>query len=138
MFFALCMHSIFNIAAATNLNTINSIEDLQWKSRIILIYAYDDAKSYAQVLNEQDAHIEERHIHWFILDVNKVYSNYNGALVDDFHKITKQKYFSQNEIAIKLIGKDGYVKASYDTLDLDSIYNLIDSMPMRQMEMHNK
>ena len=39
---------------------------------------------------------------------------------------------------IILIGKDGGIKMEKEEFDLSAIYELIDSMPMRQQEMNIK
>lgn len=138
LFFNLCILAVLSVVAHANENALNSIQDLQWESRIILIYTHDNAKLYTQVLNEQAIEIDDRHIHWFVLESDTIDSNYTGEITNQFYRLTRENYFSDNFAGIKLIGKDGFVKASYEELELDSIYSLIDSMPMRQMEMQQQ
>jgi hypothetical protein len=50
-----------------------------------------------------------------------------------------QKKLSIDDNTIVLLGKDGYVKAKWRrTVDPQTIFKIIDSMPMRQSEMRNR
>ena len=58
----------------------------------------------------------------------------------DFIKSIRSIYAkeTQQTIQVILIGKDGEVKKRNNKLELDALYSLIDTMPMRKQEMHEK
>lgn len=58
----------------------------------------------------------------------------------DFIKSIRSTYAkeTQQTIQVILIGKDGEVKKRNNKLELDALYSLIDTMPMRKQEMHEK
>ena len=65
-------------------------------------------------------------------------TNYPGKVDPRLGSWIREKYFTPPpaETAFVLIGKDGGVKSRGETLDLDSMFDLIDSMPMRRAEMN--
>lgn len=111
---------------------LKDLSDLQWQSRLILVR--DSADAVARLEAERDA-IDERDILWFVLTPTGVISNYAGSLAQDFSLRLRKSYFGDAETRVILIGKDGGIKAREATLDLDALFALIDSMPMRRREM---
>jgi hypothetical protein len=112
---------------------LESLKDLQWEKRIILVRENDD--DAGRQLRDAVDTINERDVVWFRLRNGKIETNYEGELAEDlFDKLTTI-YFEKFDANVFLIGKDGTVKSKDDKLDLTNYFGLIDSMPMRQQEM---
>ncbi len=124
--------------AETSNSELENINQLRWENRIVVVYSQSTPEEIVALLSSRVTDIDDRDIYWFVLDNKQLYTNYIGNVDASFYQITREKYFPHQEAEIKLIGKDGYVKASYKTLDLNVIFALIDTMPMRQMEMHQQ
>jgi len=118
-------------------DAIHSVEAFQWLHRIILIKE-DIAcnKQYAQSLANSKAAIDDRHILWFLICDGEMQTNYAGELDDHFMGNISEDYFVRDDVNVILVGKDGGVKRRTDSLNLDELFALIDSMPMRQSEMN--
>lgn len=112
---------------------MKSLEDLKWKNRIILVREEDD-KGLQQLLDSKDK-ITERDIIWFRSNGEKIETNYDGELPEDFTETLEKDYFKKYESNTLLIGKDGTVKSKDEKLNLKNYFGQIDSMPMRQREM---
>ncbi len=132
----LLLISIF-IHAPKDATAMENIQELHWKNRVILIQT-EDVDDYISLLQEADSQIRDRHILWFILTSKEVLSNYPGSIGLTFLKQTKSKYFSAENREVVLIGKDGGVKRRASSLQLQELFDLIDTMPMRRQEMSNK
>ena len=117
---------------------IESIKQFKWNSRIILIRPLNDLEANLSTLRKADSEIQDRHINWFIFSQGDVYTNFKGDLTEDFQKNTVDNYFSDDMFGIILIGKDGGIKKRAEYLNLKSIFELIDSMPMRKIEMEKQ
>ena len=116
---------------------LNSIEQLNWKNRIILIWNDGDIEKLRDEFSLNDYEIKDRHILWFIIKEKLVYSNFKGKISNSFLDSINTKYYTKNA-NILLIGKDGQIKDISQELYLKDIYRLIDGMPMRQFEMKRK
>ena len=114
--------------------TLDSIDQLRWSSRVILVKIHNDDRQTLTLLENAEEEINERHINWFVFSRETFYSNFNNRIGKDFRSQTLSQYLEADD-SVVLLGKDGYVKLKSDTLDLEKIFELIDSMPMRQMEM---
>ena len=125
----------FTLASESYLNTINQ---LKWDNRIILVRSSNNLDDILTALKQADDEIIDRHIQWFVFSDDGVYTNYEGNISASFIKATIDKYFPDNESDIILIGKDGGIKKRTNDLNLSAIFDLIDSMPMRQIEMENQ
>jgi hypothetical protein len=112
-----------------------SIQDFKWENRILIINLKTDPDRLISILKEHDADIQDRQIYWFILNEGGNYTNYAGGLDKEFYNVTHKKYFTGMTGEVLLVGKDGYIKERYKGLNLNAIFELIDSMPMRQLEM---
>lgn len=114
--------------------TLDSIDQLRWSSRVILVKIDDDDHQTLTLLENAEQEINERHINWFVFTRNTFYSNFKNRIGRDFRSQTLSQYLGADDRVV-LLGKDGYVKLKSATLELEKIFALIDSMPMRQMEM---
>ncbi len=125
------MHS-FNMAA-------QDLSNYTWKNRIVILYENDtntaDVKSALQIIDNNTSKFTERDILVFVYKDNVFYS-VNRKATD----IKKLDILPNTNDGYILIGKDGGIKskASYP-FNLEQLFNLIDSMPMRKSEMrYNK
>jgi hypothetical protein len=119
-------------------NEFSMIEDYRWSHR--LIFVFTDAKNQLELVEQLIAEkkaINERDIRWFCWSSEGLRTNETGikdreALQQDLLRYREHKK-AANEVV--LVGKDGGVKLRAKELDLDEIFRLTDSMPMRQAEM---
>jgi hypothetical protein len=109
----------------------------RWDYRIILVATTSEkAKGFISEFKERKESIDERHVLWFVLDEESLATNHPGSLGKDFRGRVFESYFGgRGETQVRLIGKDGGVKAKDEKLDLGALFGRIDSMPMRQAEM---
>lgn len=116
---------------------MQSIQGFEWQHRIILIKeeVTCDEQVTATLLSAKAA-IDERHILWFLICNEQLQTNYSGALGEQFVANTIDGYFIRDDVTVILIGKDGGIKRRTDSLNLDELFALIDSMPMRQSEIN--
>ena len=118
---------------------LNSLEQLQWEHRVIIINTNThDSKSIEETIRTQKPEIDDRHIVWFIVsrqaETIDITSNYLGTLSRSFHKEVVS-FVNEDHKRVTLIGKDGGIKAQSSSLNLNDIFALIDTMPMRISEM---
>jgi hypothetical protein len=115
-----------------------TLNDLQWKHRIIITLSNDPemSDSLRQQLQDRTSEIDDRDIIFFLISPASVISNSEYLLsLEDQADLIRDYYRNPEQLKVLLIGKDGGVKMEADKFDLDSIFRLIDSMPMRQREM---
>ena len=122
----------------SNNSHLESINQLKWDNRVILVRSMNNLEDILSALKIADSKIQDRHINWFVFSQSDIYTNYEGDIAESFQKDTVDKYFSADGFSIVLIGKDGGIKEKTKTLNLNAIFELIDSMPMRQIEMENE
>jgi len=116
--------------SATRSKALESISELQWSNRVLLIFGGND---YIPQLNAQLDEINERHIKWFLFNEESVTSNHVDDITKEFVSSVSSRYKSEGTVLV-LIGKDGGVKSRRAEFDLPLIFELIDSMPMRLEE----
>lgn len=117
------------------------LEPFRWEQRIILVSAPQaESESLLARLKAAEAEINERDIHWFVFTTESSATNYQSGLPADFRADVMGRYFKDagGATQVRLIGKDGGVKLREETLNIDRIFALIDTMPMRQAEMRRK
>ena len=120
------------------------LTQFQWKNRLLLIFAPDDNDSLFKKLQSeiiaQEAEVEDRDMIVFeLLELGS--SRMNRALLDQSKVDSIRRHFSvpQRSFRVILIGKDGGIKLKRDDqIDLETIFELIDSMPMRKDEIRQK
>lgn len=116
---------------------LESINELEWNSRVILVRTTSEPAGILNDLKFFEQEIQDRHIDWFIFFDSKIKTNYQGDLHEKLYSNTANQYFVDIKTNVVLIGKDGTIKQRREQLDLQSIFELIDMMPMRQLEMKN-
>ena len=117
-------------------NKIISLDQLAWKNRLILAKV-NNFQKHESIFKQYEDAVQERNIAWFILHDNNLHSNLrlnaSTVLISQISRILQD---DQSETFL-LIGYDGEIKARYNGLEISRIFELIDSMPMRQYEMAN-
>tara|TARA_Y100000588_G_scaffold67460_1_gene68320 strand:- start:8821 stop:9264 length:444 start_codon:yes stop_codon:yes gene_type:complete len=112
----------------------DSLNKYLWEHRIVLIFSKNKNNSMfveqKQQFSNLNAETQERDL--IFLDI---FNNSNSK-----HKHLKNKYNPESSnFKILLIGKDGEIKLqSLKVITHDKIFSLIDSMPMRQMEIQKR
>lgn len=129
LFTLLLAHGVF---AADN-TTLNKLEQLQWQNRVILVFS-DRVDHYQQVFDDAESQVKDRDIVWFIIDGKQVITNYSGKLSDRFGPLLHQQFKTASQEVI-LIGKDSGVKLQGQAYPIKSLFDEIDTMPMRIREM---
>lgn len=116
-------------------STLQALEQLQWHHRIILVQCETQAcqQTSAEQLKEASSEIQERHIVWFVSTSEELMTNVPVAIGERLYSFITSEVWGRPQIL--LIGKDGEVKATTDAFELESLFKLIDQMPMRQAEM---
>ena len=115
--------------------TAQQLSDFKWKNRVLIITNSpthtNDFKKALQVIKDSSKEIEQRDLIILIYKQDNLYN------LDD-----KEVLFKNSNTTIKhlngflLIGKDGGIKSKQPyPLQLEEIFELIDSMPMRRAEM---
>ncbi len=129
---------IFTTSIFQPLYALDRIDELMWDSRIILVRALVESEETLKIFRELDYEIYDRDIYWFVFKEKGIETNYKSKIEESFRSETLKTYFSDTETNVVLIGKDGYIKQKLKYLDLQEIFDLIDTMPMRQLEMREK
>jgi hypothetical protein len=114
--------------------TISSFEDLRWKKRIILVYENENIHNLRNALENAEEQLSNRDVLWFLLKEGKITSNSQLSWDDGLYQRIENKYFPEERNKVILIGKDGRTKSISTKLVLNSLMSLIDSMPMRRLE----
>ena len=126
---------LFTICTFQPINALENINELEWSSRIILIRAFGESNEVLNAVRRLDNEIKDRNIYWFVFIEKNIETNYKGEIQMKFHRDTLKAYFSDAETNVVLVGKDSGIKQKSKHLDLQDIFDLIDTMPMRQLEM---
>lgn len=108
----------------------------RWKHRVLVIDADRLDTHPAEQLAARTAGVMERHIIWYVLEGNQVTTNAE-AVPDEAFAAALRTYFQRTELAVVILGKDGGIKRVDERLNLESVFALIDGMPMRRREMRD-
>lgn len=114
-----------------------NISDFKWKNRIIVLYENDtnanEVKSALEIIDTNASKYTERDIRVFVYKDDVFYNTNRKAT-----GIKKSDILPEIFKGYILIGKDGgiKVKAPYP-FNLENLFLLIDSMPMRKSEMRS-
>ena len=121
-------------------NTID-LSEYQWKNRLLLLFTPSiDGPGYVKLredLSRQEGEVVDRDLLVFhILESGETKLG-NSPLAESSGDYLKEKFsIKPGTFTVLLIGKDGGVKLRReDRVELDEIFSLIDTMPMRQREM---
>ncbi|PYE28478.1 uncharacterized protein DUF4174 [Rhizobium sp. PP-CC-3A-592] len=120
--------------------TSGNLHDLQWEKRVLVIFS-DPAgtKSDSQLralMGDKDA-LRQRDLAIFTVDGNDVRPEFGSDVVPQAHMLRKELGCAPGTFSLVLVGKDGHVKSRFDdVVDPNVLFAEIDSMPMRQAEIH--
>ena len=117
---------------------LESLNDLRWKNRIILVSHPTSCETEITRLRKADAEVLDRDILWFALCPNELTTNFTGTIGESFSADLIKTYFGEDRTGAVLIGKDGGIKNQAKSLNLIALNQQIDTMPMRQEEMREK
>ena len=122
------------IRSSMNIHDINNLSDLKWKYRPLIISS-PNISTQLTISNKQ---LIERNIAVINIKNNISYLN-NMPMSHAFLNSVNKKIDSLNKnIKIILIGLDGNIKKKYsEDININQIFQDIDSMPMRIHELNN-
>ncbi|MBE17587.1 MAG: hypothetical protein CMH79_02385 [Nitrospinae bacterium] len=111
----------------------NTLNKYLWKNRIVLIFSKNHKHSLFLKQKREFSNLKSEIAERDLIFIH-VFNNSNSK-----NKFLKNKYNSESsDFKILLLGKDGGIKLeSFELITHEKIFSLIDSMPMRQMEMMN-
>lgn len=119
-----------------------SLRNYQWQHRIVLIFTPSERSlAYQQQMEQWNVKgIRERDI-----KIVKVLGRESGQIDErrisraSVEQLRQQFKVAPEDFAIILVGKDGTEKQRSQTpVDPATIFQVIDAMPMRQQEMHDR
>lgn len=119
----------------------NPLQDLQWKNRILIIQTDTTLKTISLLLKEQENALNDRDL--ITINLSKKSTKLtNGVELSEKERAalrSKFKLTNSKKSQFILIGKDGGEKTRQsNTLNLQELFALIDTMPMRKAEIRNK
>ena len=119
-----------------NHNKINSLDDLKWKYRVLVLNQVDTS-NYKKKEHKHNPGLEDRDLLVIHLRDGKALFGHK-KLSSIFFKSLKRELKDYDDKAI-LIGKDGSIKHVY-SLDIDysKIFYDIDQMPMRRFQLKRR
>jgi len=116
------------------------LQDLEWQSRPLLIFApdYSDSRwlTMRNQLNQYSCDLDDRNLVLGII-YTKGESTISGQLISENYnrELRQQFHIAEQDFIVILLGKDG--KERYRTHEvpvLANLFSLIDQMPMRRIE----
>jgi hypothetical protein len=109
-----------------------------WKNRLLLL-SEADGETFEEIVRVLEASkgIAARDLVWMVFHNGQIASNADLASPDSLYRWAVHTLFKTGK-NILLIGKDGGIKARFDHLSLDEVYQVIDGMPMRRREMRER
>ena len=121
-----------------------NLSQFQWKNRLLFLFGPGSSEPALETLKKQiqmlPAEMADRDLVVFEIYQSGI-SRMDEAVLDASASQSLRQHFRvpDNGITIILVGKDGGVKLKrHHPVDLQDIFGLIDSMPMRQNEMQQK
>ena len=125
-----------------SIDTLENLSDLKWKYRILIISDAQNEiylKEKMNNISKYSQDIIDRDLIIFYENNENIY--YNSTLVSKSLRESIMSLTSQYQIDRKmiLIGKDGGVKKVFSQSDqIYKVFDLIDTMPMRKIEMRRE
>ena len=112
----------------------SELSSFKWSNRVVVVNEIAKVDAILALFEENKSRINDRDIIWLVFKGNRTFTNFSGSLPNSLIDSVKNRY-KMGIGTVILIGKDGGLKASFDHLDLETIFSKIDAMPMRQGEM---
>jgi hypothetical protein len=134
--------AVSSIPPAAATSEIN-LSDYRWKHRLLFIFAPSTTDATFLALDKRLAQsaleIEDRDMIIFRIFENSPSRVSDKPLLPGDDEALRRRFgIETGRFTVVLVGKDGGVKlVAHRNADLQSIFNLIDSMPMRQQEMRD-
>ena len=132
------------IICATSETLSMDLTQFQWKNRMLFIFAQDGNhplfKDLQSQVVAQKAEVDDRDLIVFEVPAQGP-ARMNTNPLDQMEADSIRNHFAipSDEFSLILVGKDGGIKLKRnDQVDLREVFELIDSMPMRQNEMRQK
>ena len=113
------------------------LDKYTWKNRILLIFSYDAefAEEQKKLLTQDRSGLVDRDMILFGFNEDTPPFSLDPSI--ELDKLRKSLSIENNTIV--LFGKDGGIKAKWETLvGAQTIFDIIDAMPMRQREMKER
>lgn len=124
------------IASTTNGFAMDSLAELKWNKRILVLFAEDGSsrlKQQVDLLKNRTPEMDDRDMLVLQVSETDVKSVYGEAPRLDAAALRAEAGIAGSDFTAVLIGKDGGEKLrSNDVLKEKDIFDLIDSMPMRR------
>ena len=143
--FAVIFFTLVSLTVWTPQETLSmDLTQFQWKNRLLFIFAEEASdpsfkKLQSQII-AQKAEVDDRNLIVFEVPAQGPARMNNIPLNrKDADSIRNHFAMSSDAFSLILVGKDGGIKLKRsDQVDLTEVFELIDSMPMRQREMRQK
>ena len=129
---------------ATAHSADTSLEQYRWKHRLLLLFSTEqrdhDYMAFVESLTAARAEVQGRDLIVFhLFDEGPSRVDTQPLSAEDVQRLKKRFRIDTGKFTVLLIGKDGGTKlVRRQKVDLQEIFDLIDSMPMRQQEMREK
>ena len=131
----------FGATMAVDAADNDPLRELRWENRVLLVFATSMADAEVTemqtVADASRAELADRDLvfGWVLSEGD---SRVDGQPVSSAYakQIRDRSGFASDAFGVVLVGKDGSIKARYEGVpDIDSVFALIDGMPMRRREM---
>lgn len=146
------MRYFFNIFITLTLAAIvmvslsmgHDLEIYRWKNRILLVFSPTDAdpafKAFDQSISRQISEVKHRDLIVLrIFETGPSFIEEKPLPHEDVENLQTRFRVKPGRFSVILVGKDGGIKLlREDQAELKEIFDLIDTMPMRQQEMKQK
>lgn len=119
----------------------NPLQELRWKSRVLLIFAGSMADDEARSMQAQadasiDGLVDRDLVLGWVLNEEASQLGERTLSKDYAERLRARVGSCADAFCVVLLGKDGGIKARYqDVPDMEEVFSLIDGMPMRRREM---
>jgi hypothetical protein len=124
-------------ACASQENKLSFVEQLQWKNRVLIIWANQPKTQFNNFIENYQIEIDDRDMILFVIGPSlQLFTNYPGNIDANFVTSLKSKFPEQKQ-GFFLIGKDGGIKSNGKKLNILQIFAEINLMPMRKHELRN-
>ena len=122
------------LTAGDDHNELNNIRQLQWQNRVLIVWSHNLGKSYQQIHQTYSSQIADRDMAIFIINDTELITNLSQPIGSEFLSHLKLS-FPKDRGNYYLVGKDGGIKNKGKPLVMQNIFDQIDQMPMRMLEM---
>lgn len=119
------------------------LNDYKWKNRVLIVFSPNtfnaDYRSQSNALQKAESGINERDLEVFYA-LNQSSASAKGQILPETPTQNLRAEFnvSPSDFTTILIGKDGTEKLRSDeVISIEKLFEEIDSMPMRRLEMKN-